>query len=59
MLGGLAAAFAYFLYASQQLRDALFIASTEISLYMFISLVFSMLSIVSGLLLLRGENSRS
>jgi uncharacterized protein with PQ loop repeat len=55
-IGGLACAFAYFIYASQSIQEMLSIASDEISLSMFLLLVFGMLSIVSGLLLVHKEN---
>jgi hypothetical protein len=51
-LGGLASVFAFLVYASQLIRDSLAVAPEEIYLYMFLFLVFSMLSILSGLLLL-------
>jgi len=58
MLGGIAVVFAYLVYATPQMRETLVIASEEVYLCMFVALIFSMLSIVSGLLLMHGENSR-
>lgn len=58
-LGGLASVFAYLVYANSSIQEALAIASDEVYLYMFLLLVFGMLSILSGLLLVHGENSRS
>lgn len=58
-LGGLAAVFAFMLYASPSTREMLAVTQQEVSLYMFITLIFSILSIMSGLLLIRRENSRS
>jgi LytS/YehU family sensor histidine kinase len=58
MLGGIAVVFAYLVYATPQMRETLVIASEEVYLCMFVALIFSMLSIVSGLLLMHGGNSR-
>jgi len=56
-LGGLASVFAYLIYASPSIRDMLAITPTEVYLYMFLFLVFGMFSILSGLLLIRTEDS--
>jgi len=55
-VGGLASVFAYLVYASPYLRDALAVAFEEVYLYMFLFLVFGMFSILSGLLLVRQED---
>lgn len=57
--GGLASVFAYLVYASPSMRDALAIASEEVPLYMFLFLVFGMFSILSGFLLVYEEDSGS
>jgi len=51
-LGGLVSVFAFLVYASPLIRDSLAVTPEEVYLYMFLFLVFSMLSILSGLLLL-------
>jgi len=58
-LGGLASVFDYLVYTNSSLQEALAIAFDEVYLYMFLLLVFGMLSILSGLLLVYEENSRS
>ena len=58
-LGGLASVFAYLVYASPLIRDALAIASEEVPLYMFLFLAFGMFSILSGFLLVDEEDSGS
>jgi len=55
-LGGLACIFAYLVYVSQSIQEALSIVPEEVSLSMFLLLVFGMLSILSGLLLVQEEN---
>ena len=54
-LGALASVFAFLVYASPSIRDALAITSEEVYLYMFLSLVFGVFSILSGSLLVRKE----
>lgn len=56
MLGGLASIFAYLIYASQQTQEILSVSTREVPLFMFLLLVFGMLSIMSGLLLVWGRN---
>jgi len=56
-LGGVASVFAYLVYASPSIRDALSVTPNEVYLYMFLLLVFGMFSILSGLLLIREEDS--
>jgi len=58
-LGGLASVFAYLIYASPSIRDMLAVAPEEVYLYMFLSLVFGLFSILSGLPLIRTEDSGS
>jgi len=58
-LGGLASVFAYLIYASPSMRDLLAVTPEEIYLYMFLFLVFGMFSTLSGLLLIRTEDSGS
>jgi len=58
-LGGLASVFAYLVYASPSTQEALAITPGEIYLYMFLFLVFGMLSILSGLLLVNEEEGAS
>jgi len=55
-LGGLASVFAYLVFASQPVQEALGIASHEAPLYMFLLLVFGFFSILSGLLVVRRED---
>jgi uncharacterized protein with PQ loop repeat len=55
-LGGLACILAYLIYASQSIQETLSIAPEEVSLSMFLLLVFGMLSILSGLLLVQEGN---
>ena len=57
-LGGLASVLAFLVYSSPPLRETLAIASEEIYLYMFLLLVFSLFSIVSGFLLVHRENNK-
>jgi hypothetical protein len=56
-LGGLAAVVAFLVYSSQSLRETLAIAFQDIYVYMFLLLVFSVFSIVSGLFLVHREQS--
>jgi len=56
-LGGLASVFAFLIYASPLIREALAITYEEVYLYMFLFLVFGVFSILSGLLLVREEES--
>ncbi len=56
VLGVLASVFAFIIYASLSVRETLAITSEgEVYLYMFLSLIFGVFSILSGLLLVRGE----
>ena len=55
-LGALASVFAYLIYASPSIRDALAVTSEEVYLHMFLFLIFGMFSILSGLLLVHEEN---
>lgn len=59
VLGGLASAFAFLIYASPSIQDALTITSGEIALYMFLLSALGIFLIISGLLLLRKEVSWS
>ncbi len=54
-LGALASVSAFLVYASPSMREALAMTSEEVYLYMFLFLVFGILSILSGLLLFREE----
>jgi len=56
-LGGVASVFAYLVYANPSIRDALAITPKEVYIYMFLFLVFGIFSILSGLLLVREEDS--
>jgi hypothetical protein len=56
--GGVASVLSYFIYSSSSLREALSIASEEIYLYMFVSAVFGVLSLVSGVLLVQQNGRR-
>ena len=56
VLGGLASTFAYLIYVSQQVQEMLSMSSREVPLFMFLLLVFGMLSIMSGLFLVWGRN---
>ncbi|MCL6579004.1 MAG: hypothetical protein K6T73_06405 [Candidatus Bathyarchaeota archaeon] len=56
VLGVVASVFAFIIYASPSTREAIAITSEgEVYLYMFLSLIFGVFSILSGLLLIRGE----
>ena len=56
VLGVLASVFAFIIYASPSMRETIAITSEgEVYLYMFISLIFGIVSILSGLLLVRAE----
>jgi hypothetical protein len=52
-LGGLASVFAYLVYASQPIKDMLAITAEEMPLYVFLLMMFSIFSILSGVLLVR------
>ena len=52
ILGGFASVFAYFLYTSDQIQNALFLTIDEVFLSSFLLLAFSIFSIGSGVLLL-------
>lgn len=55
-LGVVASVFAFIIYASPSMRETIAITSEgEGYLYMFLSLIFGVFSILSGLLLIRGE----
>lgn len=56
-LGGLAAVFAFLVYASPSLQETLAITFQEVYLYMLLLLVFSTFSIISGLLLIHREKN--
>jgi len=58
-LGGLMSVFAYLMYISPSVRDSLAITSEEVYLYIFLSLVLSLFSILSGLLLVYEKDSES
>ncbi len=53
VLGILALTFAFIVYVSPSIQNALAIIHEEVYLYMFLFSVFGMLSILSGSLLLR------
>jgi lysylphosphatidylglycerol synthetase-like protein (DUF2156 family) len=55
VLGMLASVFSFIIYVSPSIRETLAITSEEVYLYMFLSLIFGVFSILSGLLLIRGE----
>ncbi|MEM3458858.1 MAG: hypothetical protein QXN36_08270 [Candidatus Bathyarchaeia archaeon] len=56
VLGVVASVFAFIIYASPSMRETIAITSEgEVYLYMFLSLIFGVFSILSGLLLIRGE----
>jgi|GEM_PF-2380630 hypothetical protein len=56
VLGVVASVFAFIIYTSSSMRETLAIASEgEVYLYMFLSSIFGVFSILSGLLLVRGE----
>lgn len=55
-LGTLASVLAFMIYVSPSMRETIAIASEgEVYLYMFLLLIFGVFSILSGLLLVRGE----
>jgi len=56
-LGGIAAVLAFLVYASPSLQETLTITLQEIYLYMFLLLVFSLFSTLSGLLLIHREKN--
>ncbi len=53
--GVLASILTFLIYASPTVREAFAIASEEVYLYMFLLLVFGILSVLSGLLLAREQ----
>jgi len=56
VLGVLASVFAFVIYASPSVRETVAITSEgEVYLYMFLSLIFGVFSILSGLLLVSEE----
>ena len=56
IFGAVASVFAYLVYANQGTREALSITQEEIPLFILAFLVFSVLSILSGIILIREEN---
>ena len=58
VLGALASIFAYLVYSpsSEPVREMLSIESREVPLFMFLLLVFGMLSVLSGLFLVWDRN---
>jgi hypothetical protein len=55
-IGTLASVFAFIIYVNPSMRETIAIASEgEVYLYMFLLLIFGVFSILSGLLLVRGE----
>jgi hypothetical protein len=57
-LGTTASVLAYLVYVNPSIQEALGIVPEEVFLYMFLLLVFGILSILSGLLLVREEDGR-
>lgn len=56
VIGMLASVFAFAIYISASMRETLAITlEGEVYLYMFLSSIFGVFSILSGLLLIRGE----
>ena len=55
-LGGLASVFAFLVFASPSIQEALAVTSEEVYLYMFLFLVFGIFSILSGLLVRKEDN---
>lgn len=56
VLGVLASVFTFIIYASPLIREMLAVTSEgEVYFYMFLSSIFGVFSILSGLLLIRGE----
>ena len=56
VLGVLASVFAFIIYANPSMRETIAITSEgEVYLYMFLSLIFGVFSILSGLLLVSEE----
>jgi len=53
VLGGLASAFAFLIYASPSIQDIIAVTSEEVYFYMFLFFIFGLFSIMSGLLLIR------
>ncbi len=53
MAGAAASVFAYIIYASEPIREELSITLGEVTLFMFILLVFGVFSMLSGMILLR------
>ena len=58
IIGGISSILAYFVFASQSLRETLTIKSQEVPLFMFLLTVFGMLFIMSGLLMVWGRNGK-
>ena len=55
-LGAVSAVLSFLVYASQPFRESLDIDLQEASLFMLLFMVFSVFSIVSGLILIREES---
>jgi uncharacterized protein with PQ loop repeat len=53
LAGAAASALAYVIYVSEPIRTELSIAPAEITLFMFILLVFAVFSMLSGMILIR------
>jgi hypothetical protein len=53
VVGAIVSIFAYVIYASAPVREELSISQGEVTLFMFVLLVFSVFSMVSGMILLR------
>jgi hypothetical protein len=52
-MGSAASVLAFMIYATASVREELSIGEEEITLFMFIFLVFGVFSVVSGMILLR------
>ena len=57
-IGGVSMAFTYLVYASESIRDSLAITAREVSLSMLVLSIFGLMSIASGMLLVREDSGR-
>jgi len=56
VLGATASIFAYIVYASTPIQEKLSISQGEVTLFMFILLVFGVFSVLSGIVLLHEKS---
>lgn len=56
VVGAIASVFAYIVYAGASVREQLSISQDEVTLFMFVFIVFGVFSIASGMILLREKS---